>query len=236
MRRWGVVVTAVYSLVLLVLILPGAVAIFGVRSPFWPQLFSDVVDVYREWGVWIVLAALIICQATLLFLSVDISHRRLKPRAHIVVSCITTGLLLMLLFFAGAMSLSAGILGEHFDRVLPEPGWIYAILGGLWLAWGMVFYLFARSSDNVAKRAMAWLLRASVLELLVAVPCHVIVRRRDDCCAPVVTSFGIGTGIAIMLLSFGPSVLLLYKKRLDDYERRSAIQDDSAHVHAGHHA
>jgi hypothetical protein len=45
----------------------------------------------------------------------------------------------------------------------------------------------------------------------------VMVRRRHDCSAPVATSFGITTGIAIMLLSFGPGVLLLYKKRMDAF-------------------
>jgi hypothetical protein len=48
----------------------------------------------------------------------------------------------------------------------------------------------------------------------------VIARRRGDCSAPAVTSFGIVTGIAVMLLAFGPSVLFLYKKRLDAYTAR----------------
>jgi hypothetical protein len=61
----------------------------------------------------------------------------------------------------------------------------------------------------------------SVLGLLIAVPSHVVARQRGDSSAPMVTSFGIATGIAIMLLSFGPGVLLLYKKRLNDYANRT---------------
>jgi hypothetical protein len=54
------------------------------------------------------------------------------------------------------------------------------------------------------------------------VPSHVSVRRRDDCSAPIATSFGIATGIAVMLLSFGPSILLLYKQRMDAYLTRNS--------------
>ena len=63
-------------------------------------------------------------------------------------------------------------------------------------------------------------MRGSVLELLIAVPSHVIVRRRNDCCAPIVTGYGIAAGIAIMLLSFGPIMLLLYKKRIESHAVR----------------
>ena len=49
-----------------------------------------------------------------------------------------------------------------------------------------------------------------------------LVRRRHDCSAPAVTSFGIVTGVAIMLISFGPSVLFLYQRRLDTHATRSS--------------
>jgi hypothetical protein len=78
-----------------------------------------------------------------------------------------------------------------------------------------------RNSTDPVTRAVAWLFRGSVLELLIAVPAHVIIRRRHDCSAPVVNSFGIASGIAIMLLSFGPSVLLLYKKRMAAYSTKA---------------
>jgi hypothetical protein len=87
----------------------------------------------------------------------------------------------------------------------------------LWVLWGVFFYLYFRNSTQAVTRVISWLLKGSVLELLIAVPCHVIVRRRGDCSAPAATSFGIVTGIAVMLLCFGPSVLFLFKKRLDAY-------------------
>jgi hypothetical protein len=55
----------------------------------------------------------------------------------------------------------------------------------------------------------------------------VIVRRRGDCSAPAATSFGIVTGIAVMLLCFGPSVLFLIKKRLDGYAARKTIDSNA---------
>lgn len=85
-----------------------------------------------------------------------------------------------------------------------------------WLIWGLVFYRFAKAdeAETLVQRATRWLLRGSILELLVAVPSHIIVRHREDCCAPVASFWGIVTGISVMLLSFGPGVFFLFAARM----------------------
>ena len=62
-------------------------------------------------------------------------------------------------------------------------------------------------------RLTKWLIRGSILELLVAVPSHVIVREREYCCAGFITFWGIVTGVSVMLLAFGPAVFFLFAKR-----------------------
>jgi hypothetical protein len=85
-----------------------------------------------------------------------------------------------------------------------------------WLVWTLVFYWFARndSPESLVRRAIRWLIRGSILELLVAVPSHIIVRNRQDCCAPFSTFWGLTTGLSVMLLAFGPGVFFLFAERL----------------------
>lgn len=220
MRKWGILVSIFYALIVLVLIVPGAVFLTG-DNPTLPRVIGALREASGEWLLWLPVLAVLAGQALLLFLSVDTSQKRLKPRAHILVSCTVTGMLLALLVTAVVLSLGLAIssdkfMDKYFDTAAEVVGfWLIA-----WLLWGVVFYWYARNSTEIVTRAVSWLLKGSVLELLIVVPCHVIVRRRHDCSAPIVTSFGIGTGIAIMLLSFGPSILFLIKKRLDSYPPR----------------
>lgn len=220
MRKWGIVITAFYALILLGLILP--VFVFYTMGPSTIGVFrQDLIEAYQNGVLWLPLGTFISGQALLLFLSVDTSFKRLKPRAHIAVSCTAAALLIGVLTAVGGWSLGFGIVGEKFgDTFLPNAVVAVVTCGALWLVWGILFYFYFRNSSAVVTRLVSWLLKGSVLELLIAVPCHIIVRRRHDCCAPIVTSFGIATGLAIMLLSFGPSVLFLYKKRLDAYPPR----------------
>lgn len=210
MRKWGIVMTTLYAVVIIFLIVPSAVLLGDVRLP----------NVYQNWWTWGFVALLVACQASLLFLSVDTSERP-KPRSSILLAYLIAAVLFSLLAFSFVLCLSVAI-----DA---NPGTLAGrmMVPGLWVAvacgWTIPFYLVWRHSTTVVARLTSWLIKGSVLELLIAVPAHVIVRRRHDCSAPIATGFGIYTGIAIMLLAFGPSVLLLYKKRMDQYADRKAV-------------
>jgi hypothetical protein len=220
MRKWGIVISVFYAVIVVGLLAPAGLrlAMAGSDAPF----FKTLGEMYTEWLVWAAIVALIGGQAILLFLSVDTSQKRLKPRTHLAVSVVAGSMLFALLSFAAISAGGAAVAGDKFfdwfwDTEM-EVVWIFL---AIWLVWGVLFYLYFRNSAAMTTRIVSWLLKGSVLELLIAVPCHVWVRRRGDCSAPMATSFGIVTGIAVMLLAFGPSVLLLYKKRLDGYERTS---------------
>jgi hypothetical protein len=213
MRRWGFVISIIYAVIVLGLLLPFAVLLAGDHGLLEGRYYSDVAGAYGAWEMWIPVGMLVVGQVSLLFLSVDTTHKRLKPRASAWWSVAIAGMLFMILSVGAFSSVAVAVKSDHFFDIV-ENAWLW-IFVGLWAGWGVVFYVYLRGKTEAMNRLVGWLLRGSVLELLIAVPCHVIVRRRNDCSAPVATSFGITTGIAIMLLSFGPSVLLLYKKRMD---------------------
>ena len=213
MRKWGGIVSLLYALIILAFLVPG----FRLLVSRSASSLSDFAEMYKSWVTWIIVGVFIVAQFVLLAVSVDSSWRRLKPRTSIVTSAIITGFLLTIVTVVIGLAVFLAIRGEN---AIPDFQGIVPVLAPpliLWLVWGILFYLLYRGSADPVTRAVAWLFRGSVLELLVAVPTHVIVRRRHDCCAPLVTGFGITSGIAIMLLSFGPSVLLLFKKRMEKY-------------------
>jgi hypothetical protein len=224
MRKWGIVISVFYALILLGLIVPVVVFFYIKEIHSLAEIFGGVLATYLNWVFWIPAGAILASQALLLFLSVDTSFKRLKPRAHILVSVTVGALLTALLSSAVIWSLGFAIRGDNFwKHFFDEEANLILFWGAAWVLWAILFYFYFRNSSAVVTRLISWLLKGSVLDLLIAVPCHVIVRRRHDCSAPLATSFGIATGLAIMLLSFGPSVLFLYKKRLDSYPPRPSV-------------
>jgi hypothetical protein len=241
MKKWAVLTVLLYAVVLLLLIVPGILIAFAGKEG---MSFQTALEVFRDWFFWISFAVLVAGQALLLLLPIDISDRRLTPRRPLKLPVIVTAFFLANLFFAGFFSILCaafkdngfGVIDPFYDWAIlknaisqnaHEPttdgpsGWGFW-LGAIgmvvifWCFWGMMFYRYAKDDDpnTLVKRSTRWLLRGSILELLVAVPSHIIVRRRDDCCAPMGTFWGITTGISIMLLCFGPGVFFLFAERI----------------------
>ena len=213
MKKWGLVITLVYALIVMGLLTPAFLTMVSSSTPS----LADFTAFYQNWGVWVIGGMFVLGQFVLLFLSVDTSQKRMRRRSPIVLSAITVGLFLMVV--TGAILLSALVALKLDDvPVLGTLARVLALIFVPWMVWSVLFYLLYKHSDDPVTRAVAWLFRGSV-------PAHVIVRRRNECSAPLATGFGIASGIAIMLMSFGPSVLLLFKKRMEQYEETSTARE-----------
>jgi hypothetical protein len=223
MKKWGVLVVLFYIFSLVVLTFPVCKACFWGQTPPYGDELSSIV---RYWPVFVIMG---VGQLLLLFVPVQIAERRLKSRRSLLIPVLTSAFMFMILSSAVVLSLVFAIWGD----VGPFPygsvaskiinngyTWIVLMLSA-WFFWFVVFYRFSKNvePDAFIRRFTSWLLRGSILELLIAVPSHIIVRRREDCCAPIVTFWGIAAGIAIMLLSFGPGVFYLFVEKCKRSQR-----------------
>ncbi len=235
MKRWAIFTVLLYALALILLTLPVVLIAFG----GW-GLNSDNVGpaeaakIYSQWGYWIWLAVLATGQMLLLLLPINIAERRLPARRPLKTPVIVTAFFLANLLFAGIFSILCALFTdnafEYFDVTrlfMPDANQpkntgdsvLFTMIGTaivFWIVWGIIFRRATKTDepDALVKRITRWLLRGSILELIIAVPSHVIVRRREDCCAPMGTFWGIATGISVMLLCFGPGVFYLFVERM----------------------
>ena len=230
MKRWAILTILLYALALLLLTVPVILISFHWGSGGGVD-FKDAAKVYLNWAYWLWLAIMVAGQALLLLLPLNITERRLTPRRPLKTPVIVTAFFLANLVFAGLLAIFCAAFKEEgfgiFGFLTPfkanelSPSDLQTLVGMIitvlvfWFIWAVIFRHFAKTDDpdSLLKRSTRWLLRGSILELLVAVPSHVIVRRRDDCCAPIGTFWGIVTGISVMLLCFGPGVFFLFVER-----------------------
>jgi hypothetical protein len=246
MKCWAFFTVLIYAAALLLLTFPVIYIAFAGKN----YSVQQAADTYFYWGYWLWLGVLVAGQILLLLVPIDISERRLPSRRKLKVPVIVGAFLLGNLFLAGLVSLLCAIFKDNgFDIFDAQNLFIWiantwdhdqhlqpsnqnSFLGGIWpmlvcwFVWAFIFRRAARTDDPDAliKRLTRWLLRGSILELLVAVPSHVIVRRRDDCCAPVGTFWGIATGISVMLLCFGPGVYFLFVERFQRLKPKEILK------------
>jgi len=223
-RWWAYLILTVY------LLLVGAL----LAIPVWTAISSDrqSATIFAA-----IVISLVLCGLALIMTPVRVIRRRPIERRSILVPIIASGFLLGGLVFGGGIALAelwAPVRQVSYQVSAPSNGpgansqfehdpkastlWmVVASAITVWIAWSIVFSLMSRQGDpqSLGMKLHRMLLAGSLLELVIAVSAHIIVRRRTECCAGILTGMGICIGAAIALVSFGPTVLLLYQKRCE---------------------
>ena len=208
MKRWAVLVVLLYFLILVALTAP---LIFVAFYPL--KVASASLGPFSEWPYWAGLGVFLAAQAMMLLVPVDLSLVRPKAQRSVLWPILASGLMMGALGTGVAVSINEFIRKENADSTSAALPW--GVLLGLWALWTVVFYRINRDAPamDVVTRQCRYLLKGSILELLVAVPTHVVARMRDYCCAGFWTFLGIAFGVAVMLFSFGPGVFFLFAAR-----------------------
>jgi len=203
MKRWALLVIGLYALILTpIAYCLACYSIEGLSE-------ADAESFALGWA-----AIMTLCQAALLVVPVRIHSRRPVARRHLlwpvlvaVLSCCAMGVGMFL-----AVIETVANSGGHGDMDILAAG---AVVGGLWITWAFLFgfYTGGRDPKTFMRRTVRFLIVGSILELLVAVPAHIIARHRDYCCAGYLSVWGLGLGISVMLFAFGPGVLALFVRR-----------------------
>jgi hypothetical protein len=208
MKNWALIVAALYIAILAVLTVPAFLLAFAPRAGL-----ADVAKVYVFWPYWLWLALMFAGQFALLAIPVRVASHRPVTRGPIWRTVLVGGLM------AGGLVAGAGFSIYEFVFRGSDLGWTgwdpLALAGLTWIVWALVFFRMSRSAPptDIISRQCQWLFNGSILELLIAVPTHIVARCRNYCCAGSMTFIGLALGVSVMLFSFGPAVFFLFAGR-----------------------
>ena len=230
MKQWAFFTVLLYSLLVVLVFSPVVIEltflladeIFRGGESEDLGMAGNILEMYKAWQFWIWCGMILLIQASLLLVPVKVSEEPLVPKRHIRATVLMIAFLFSILVWGFISSIAFAIFG---DDILIDPfvWFLLVFIVIAWIFWSYVFFRYAkkRTPELFARKGIGWLIKGSVLELLVAVPSHIIVRRREDCCAPGFTSLGIAAGVVIMLIAFGPGLYFLFSARFERMRPKS---------------
>lgn len=214
MTKWAFITVLLYISLVILLFIPAVIwaetVIVGQSSSI-----SDLFGIYFNWQLWLVYGVMVLIQVLLLIFPVSQHKGRPRPQRAIWVSIVTSAFLFTVLSVGFVVSIGASIWGDDVGNHPVVTILILLLIVFSWAIWAIVFYRFGNITDHDSfmEKITGWLIKGSIVELLVAIPCHIIVRHKNECCAHIFTFFGIASGLVIMAFAFGPGIFFLFIKR-----------------------
>ena len=142
MKRWAILVAALYCLMLAVLTLPvGMLAFSGNDFDF-----KRAAGVYAEWGYWSWLLVMFLAQAALLAVPVRFASRRPVTRGSLLPTVLASGLMMSGLVIGGIFAIvEFGKLNPDDD---PYDWYMLAVLALSWCLWSLIFFRWGRKEKH----------------------------------------------------------------------------------------
>ena len=221
MKYWGSMVAVLYVIVLAVVLMPVMIWILPSTQAgiTWGQ---DLLERSKSMffsqdaaPVWIYLATMLLAQAVLLLVPVNITQKRPITKKTIVPLVIAASSMMGLLGAGVAFAINET--ARKGNTAFSISLMILGVFLLMWGFWASTFFRWSKKMEprDLIGRQCKYLFRGSILELLVVVPAHILARQRDYCCAGVQTFLGIAFGISVMLFSFGPGIFFLFAERMN---------------------
>jgi hypothetical protein len=209
MKKWPFVVAGLYGLTFVLLMGPFAWIAFSDREN---AKASEMLGAVVTWQIWAIALVMIIAQFALLRIPVGVASKRPVTQRSVWSTLLSTA------FMMGLLALGAGVcIHETLTRLNDDNGIPLSIALGLvsWLFWALYFHRITslNTPEEKVSRLRRYLWTGSILELLVAIPTHIVARQRDYCCAGMLTFVGLTCGLSVMLFAFGPAVYFLFVAR-----------------------
>jgi len=226
MKRCALVTLLLYVAIMASLVIPVVLVAFA--EDFSPVELAQAADRLKEGEAppafyavsWAWIGTMALAQLGLLVVPVRLANRRPVTKRWIVWPVLASlGLLAMLVT---TMCLAVWEYLQHTPGVGPgHVALAFSLVGAVWLLWTFLFgfYTGTRQPRTFMARVVRFLLAGSILELLVAVPAHVVARTRNYCCAGFYTFWGLAAGISVMLVAFGPATFALFARRWQSVRR-----------------
>lgn len=193
--------------------------------PFWIPEFSGLQG--QLWATLAVLIATFLSQYLFIFGAGTVNLCRPARKQRLIIPIAIAAFMLAVLGISFILPLI-----ELF-RIDIDSWWTeetntlvcYTILGISWLVWGIYFFIKLRRSwrYKATGSLLSLVMAANILQLLVSIVAHHIVRRRGGCLVGIFTSMGIMGGVIVMMWSFGPAILFLFLREKYKLEQKSNI-------------
>ena len=141
MKRWAVLVVFVYFLILVALTSPMLLA------AFYPQMKAhDSLGVFSEWMYWAGLGVMIVGQAVMLLIPVDLAMQRPTTRRPVLWPLLASGLMVGVLGAGAGASILEFIRRDNALDLVGKGVPLLAVIVPVWAVWSIVFYRTGRGA------------------------------------------------------------------------------------------